>query len=60
MICEVTMAQLQQISSRLQSIVPQLQAIYLFGSRADGSARSDSDWDLAILTPRSIAPVALW
>ncbi|QEP45082.1 nucleotidyltransferase domain-containing protein [Ectothiorhodospiraceae bacterium BW-2] len=34
--------------------------MYLFGSRADGSARSDSDWDLAILTPRSIAPVALW
>ena len=28
---------------------PQVQAAFLFGSRAEGRARADSDWDLALL-----------
>ena len=29
-----------------------LQAAYLFGSRATGTSRADSDWDIGILCPR--------
>ena len=32
--------------------VPNLKGIYLFGSRADGTARADSDFDIAVLTDR--------
>lgn len=35
----------------LQSVLPDLQAVYLFGSWADGTARSDSDLDLGVLLP---------
>jgi predicted nucleotidyltransferase len=33
----------------LVSRLPALLGIYLFGSQADGSARPDSDWDIAFL-----------
>ncbi|MEY4107575.1 MAG: hypothetical protein RL181_1917 [Bacteroidota bacterium] len=33
----------------LVNIVPDLKGVYLFGSRADGSARPDSDFDFAFL-----------
>lgn len=34
---------------------PDVQAVYLFGSRADGTAREDSDIDIAVLLPESQA-----
>lgn len=38
-----------QFLSRIQSAVPDLKAVYLFGSRASGKARADSDYDVAVL-----------
>ena len=35
----------------LVSRLPTLHGIYLFGSQADGSARPDSDYDIAFLLP---------
>ena len=37
--------------------VPGLEAAYVFGSRADGTARPDSDLDLAVLAARPMDPV---
>lgn len=47
------------IEAILQAI-PDCLAVYLFGSRATGEERAGSDIDLAVLTPRGIAPVARW
>lgn len=38
-----------QFLSCIQSAVPDLKAVYLFGSRASGKARPDSDYDVAVL-----------
>ena len=43
----------QAIVHCVRDAYPGVQAIYLFGSHADGSARSDSDVDLALLLPPS-------
>ena len=37
--------------------VPDVQAVYAFGSRAEGAARPDSDLDLAVLAARPLDPV---
>lgn len=50
----------QEIVARLQSALPDLLAVYLFGSHAQGQAGPDSDLDLAVLTGRRIAPLAVW
>jgi len=39
---------IKAMRSTLDSVVPEAKA-YLFGSRARGNARSDSDWDVLIL-----------
>lgn len=55
---------MSQISGRLvaklQEAVPELLAIYAFGSQIQGSARPDSDLDLAVLVAGYADPVALW
>lgn len=38
-----------QFLSRIQSAIPELKAVYLYGSRASGKARPDSDYDIAVL-----------
>lgn len=38
--------------------VPGVAAVYAFGSRAAGAGRADSDFDLAVLPPRPLDPVA--
>jgi len=43
------------ILTTLQSALPDFQAVYLFGSCADGTARPDSDVDLAVLLPHEHA-----
>lgn len=41
-------------------LVPDALAVYLFGSRAAGEERPDSDVDLALLAPRSLDSVERW
>ncbi|RXZ42208.1 type VII toxin-antitoxin system MntA family adenylyltransferase antitoxin [Crenobacter cavernae] len=44
----------------LQQALPSLLAVYLFGSRAQGTAGPDSDLDLAVLTPGYVDTLRLW
>ena len=44
----------------LQQRLPGLLAIYIFGSRAQGTAGAASDLDLAVLAPTKIDPIVLW
>ncbi|EEB59057.1 DNA polymerase, beta domain protein region [Pseudomonas syringae pv. tomato T1] len=46
--------------THLQSRLPDLLAVYLFGSQATGHANSESDLDLAVLVQGTLDPVALW
>ena len=49
------------IIAALQAALPGLKGVYLFGSRADGTARRDSDYDLAFLAPdHSLSDYALY
>jgi predicted nucleotidyltransferase len=49
-----------EIVARLQSDITGLEAVYLFGSHAQGVAGPDSDLDLAVLVAAPIDAVALW
>lgn len=44
----------------IDTAVPDLVAVWLFGSEAAGSSRSDSDVDIAVLAARPIASEALY
>ncbi|MCQ4345932.1 nucleotidyltransferase domain-containing protein [Pseudomonas stutzeri] len=44
----------------LQARVPKLLAVYAFGSRIQGTARPDSDLDLAVLVAGYADPLELW
>ncbi len=44
----------------LQHDFPTLLAVYAFGSRIHGTARADSDLDLAVLVAGYADPLALW
>ncbi|MDU8607788.1 type VII toxin-antitoxin system MntA family adenylyltransferase antitoxin [Pseudomonas syringae group sp. 247E2] len=46
--------------THLQSRLPDLLAVYLFGSQATGHANSESDLDLAVLVPGTLDPLDLW
>ena len=51
----------EQIITTLQSIWPdQLQGIMLFGSRAQGNSRQNSDYDIAVLLDGKADKVLLW
>ena len=43
---------LQQVKSTVQAIDPTAE-VWLFGSRARGDARDDSDWDFLVLTEQA-------
>ena len=47
---ETTPDILKKVKAYIQAIEPQAEII-LFGSRARGEGRPDSDWDILILTP---------
>lgn len=49
-----------EIIAAVRAVLPDVQAVMLFGSRADGSAREDSDLDLAVLLLGRADPVRLW
>jgi uncharacterized protein YutE (UPF0331/DUF86 family)/predicted nucleotidyltransferase len=44
------LAQLAEVGAALHARFPEIIALYLFGSRAEGGVRPDSDIDLAVLT----------
>jgi predicted nucleotidyltransferase len=48
------------ILSVVREVLPPMQAAYLFGSRAGGAPRPDSDLDLAVLLRDKPDPMALW
>jgi uncharacterized protein len=50
----------QALLIHLQNHLPDLLAVYLFGSHAQGTAGTDSDVDLAVLLPGEGDPVSLW
>ena len=50
----------EALVAHLRSRLPNLLAVYLFGSRADGTAGRESDLDIAILNDGPLDPVALW
>lgn len=56
----MTSTQRTSILRTLQSGLPQLLAVYAFGSRIRGDARPDSDLDLAVLVAGYADPVVLW
>lgn len=48
------------IVTAVRLALPDVRAVTLFGSRAEGTDTSDSDLDLAILLPHRADPVRLW
>jgi predicted nucleotidyltransferase len=48
------------IIQTLQANLPNLLAIYAFGSRIQGTAQIDSDLDLAVLVAGYAEPLVLW
>lgn len=56
----LTEKQQQTIISDLQQKIPDLLAVYLFGSQAKGEADDSSDIDLAVYHSGSLDPVTLW
>ncbi|MCG6574250.1 nucleotidyltransferase domain-containing protein [Pseudomonas sp. AF32] len=51
---------IQALLTHLQDRFPDLLAVYLFGSHAQGTAGPDSDVDMAVLVPGEIDPMQLW
>lgn len=52
--------QKQIIIDTLMREIPQLQALYLFGSYADGSATKNSDIDVAYLSSNPLSNIETW
>lgn len=48
------------LARKLRDRFPDLDAIYVFGSRAGSQHRPDSDLDLAVLSSAPLPAVALW
>ncbi len=48
------------IMQTLQDQLPELLAIYVFGSRVQGNAMRESDLDLAVLVSGYVEPLTLW
>lgn len=50
----------QLIIDTLQENIPELQALYLFGSQMDGTATSTSDVDIAYLSHKVLSSLDRW
>lgn len=51
---------LAAVASRLRAEIPDLLAVYAFGSRVQGDAGAGSDLDLAVLVPGYADAAMLW
>jgi uncharacterized protein len=47
----------QTVVEHIRGAVPEVEAIYLFGSRASGKESPGSDFDIAVLAAAPLAPV---
>ena len=47
----------RRIAQRLKTSIADLEAIYVFGSRGTGSARSTSDYDIAVHSRKPLTPL---
>lgn len=50
----------EAVLAQLLASVPDLMAVYVFGSQATGEANADSDLDLAVLAAGTVDPLLLW
>lgn len=50
----------ERVVAHLLAGLPDLMAVYVFGSQATGEAHADSDLDLAVLTAGPVDPLLLW
>ncbi|MDY0830785.1 MULTISPECIES: type VII toxin-antitoxin system MntA family adenylyltransferase antitoxin [unclassified Pseudomonas] len=50
----------KKVLARLQAEVPELLAVYVFGSQVSGEAGSESDLDVAVLSAGTVEPLLLW
>jgi predicted nucleotidyltransferase len=50
----------KKVLARLQAEVPELLAVYVFGSQVSGDAGSESDLDVAVLSAGTVEPLLLW
>ncbi|MEB2646426.1 nucleotidyltransferase domain-containing protein [Pseudomonas canadensis] len=51
---------IEAVLAHLLASVPDLMAVYMFGSQATGEANADSDLDLAVLAAGTVEPLLLW
>jgi predicted nucleotidyltransferase len=49
---------LETIVKRVLEVFPDAHSIVLFGSRAKGTARKDSDYDVLVVTPTELSPAS--
>lgn len=49
-----------RILAAVQAVLPAVRAVWLFGSHADGTARRDSDLDIAVMQSGRADVIALW
>ena len=54
------MLSVDEIIQFLNSELPEIQAVYLFGSQITGDADTNSDVDIAVLTSSKIDPLVRW
>ncbi len=49
-----------QIVSAVRAVLPEVEAVYLYGSFATGEQNDSSDLDLAVAMPSRLNPLQLW
>lgn len=49
-----------QIVSAVRAVLPEVEAVYLYGSFATGEQNDSSDLDLAVVMPSRLNPLQLW
>ncbi|MDE1908259.1 MAG: nucleotidyltransferase domain-containing protein [Pseudomonas sp.] len=50
----------KKVLAHLQAEVPELLAVYVFGTQVTGEAGSESDLDVAVLSAGVVEPLLLW